>query len=198
MADRLNDEQVKNLTGGDRLRARRMREDEWSFDPSHTLVMFSNHRPNVQGQDEGIWRRLLLVPWDVTIPKEERDERLAAKLSAEAPGILRWLVEGAQRYLSDGLSAPEAVRVATDGYRAAEDTVAQFIEEVGIVFDPDRSVFTSTLIAAHEAWCTDNGQSAMGHWKLVTARLKERGARARRTHGGRHWVGIRLDEEGPV
>ena len=86
---RLDDESVKNLTGGDRLTGRRMREDPWEFWPTHTLVMFSNHRPAVHGRDEGIWRRLRLVPWEVTIPEDERDEHLADKLQAEAPGILR-------------------------------------------------------------------------------------------------------------
>jgi putative DNA primase/helicase len=176
VADRLNDAQVKNLTGTDRLCARRMREDEWAFAPSHTLVMFSNHRPRVQGQDEGMWRRLRLVPWDVTIPSEERDEHLSDKLAAEAPGILLWLVEGARRYLAEGLSAPEAVRAATDGYRTSEDTVGQFLE-------------------AHDAWCVDAGVKDPGHWKLVTTRLTAGGARTKRTHSGRQWAGIVLADE---
>ena len=88
-AEDLDDESVKNLTGGDRLKGRRMREDAWEFWPTHTLIMFSNHKPTVAGRDEGIWRRLRLVPWQVTIPENERDEHLAAKLQAEAPGILQ-------------------------------------------------------------------------------------------------------------
>ena len=88
----LNDEQIKAITGGDRLAARRMREDEWHFNPSHTLVMFSNYRPKVIGTDEGMWRRLRLIEWDVIIPEDEHDENLATKLRSEAPGILRWIV----------------------------------------------------------------------------------------------------------
>ena len=80
-AEALNEEQVKNLTGGDRLEGRRMREDPWEFWPTHTLVMFSNHKPAVRGRDEGIWRRLRLVPWEVTIPAKDRDEHLLAKLA---------------------------------------------------------------------------------------------------------------------
>ena len=80
-AEALDDEQVKNLTGGDRLKGRRMREDPWEFWPTHTLIMFSNHKPAVHGRDEGIWRRLRLVPWEVTIPEDERDEHLAVKLA---------------------------------------------------------------------------------------------------------------------
>ena len=80
---RLAEGTVKRLTGGDRLKARRMREDFWRFEPSHTFVMLTNHKPIVTGQDEGIWRRLRLVPWDVVIPPEERDERLGDRLALE-------------------------------------------------------------------------------------------------------------------
>jgi putative DNA primase/helicase len=191
VTDRLNDEQVKNLTGGDRLRVRRMREDEWAFTPSHTLVMFSNHRPDVRGQDEGIWRRLRLVPWCVTIPKEERDEHLSDKLAAEASGILLWIVEGARRYLADGLSAPEAVRAATDAYRASADTVGQFLADV-VTFTPGGEVSSSALIEAHDAWCADAGVKDRGQWTRVTTRLTAGGARSKRTHGGRRWMGIAL------
>ena len=94
----LDDASIKNLTGGDTLRARRMREDRWSFNPTHTLCMFSNYRPNIRGADEGIWRRVRLIDWAVTIPPAERDVDLAAKLAAEAEGILVWAVGGARRF----------------------------------------------------------------------------------------------------
>ena len=194
VTDRLNDEQIKNLTGGDRLRARRMREDEWSFDPSHTLVMFSNHRPRVRGQDEGVWRRLRLIRWETTIPEAERDENLAAKLAGEERGILRWIVEGARRYLADGLSTPETVRAATASYRGDEDTVARFIREV-LVFDETGAVPSSELVDAHRDWCVDAGlgaAAAPGRWKLVTNQLAVKGARSSCTHGGRRWLGIQL------
>ena len=91
---RLAEGTVKRLTGGDRLKARRMREDFWSFDPSHTFVMLTNHKPLVGGTDEGIWRRLRLVPFEVVIPPAERDEDLGRKLAAEADAVLAWLVAG--------------------------------------------------------------------------------------------------------
>ncbi len=191
----LNDEQVKQYTGGDRLRGRRMREDPWSFAPSHTLVMFSNHRPRVQGQDEGIWRRVRLIDWPVTIPEDERDEKLAEKLAAEAEGILAWIVEGAKRYLAEGLNPPDKVRVDTAAYRTAEDTVARFIDDL-IEFDPSGEVASSELTQEHAGWCDDNGLSGnavAGHWRKVAVRLKERGAESKRTgHRGRYWVGVRL------
>jgi putative DNA primase/helicase len=144
-AEVLNDEQIKNLTGGDRLSGRRMREDPWGFWPTHTLVMFSNHKPNVQGRDEGIWRRIRLVPWTVTITADERDEGLAVKLQSEAPGILRWIVEGARRFHNaGGLRPPEVVLAATAAYRNDEDIVGRFVKEV-MEFDPHTFCFSSDI-----------------------------------------------------
>ena len=128
-AEDLDDESVKNLTGGDRLKGRRMREDQWEFWPTHTLIMFPNHKPTVAGRDEGIWRRLRLVPWQVTIPENERDEQLATKLRAEAPGILNWIIDGAVRFHRDRLDPPPVVRYATNEYRAEEDVIGRFILE---------------------------------------------------------------------
>jgi len=187
--DSLNDEMIKNLTGGDRLRARRMREDEWSFDPSHTMVLSSNHRPQVKGGDEGIWRRIRLVNWDVTIPPDERDEHLADKLKAEAPAILAWLVDGAHHYLEHGLTAPSQVQAATNAYRTAEDTAASFAASLGLVVGPEVRGRTSTsdLRGDHDAWCIDNGVTAAEEWPKLVAWLKARGATPGRTNRGRHW-----------
>ena len=190
----LNESQVKNLTGGDRLSARRMREDEWEFAPSHTLVMFSNHRPEIRGTDEGMWRRVRLIPWDVTIPEGERDEALGDKLSAEAPGILRWVVEGCSEYLANGIGAPECIVARTAEYRANEDTVGRFLCDIGVEYVTGGRVMSSDLTEPHEAWCIDNGVPQKEHWKRVTTELTKRGARAGRGHSGRHWAGITISE----
>jgi putative DNA primase/helicase len=191
---RIDEEQVKNLTGNDRLAARRMREDEWSFDPSHTLVMFSNSLPTIRGTDNGIWRRVRMIPWTVTIPEIEQDESLGEKLAAEAPGILRWIVAGCVRYLDVGIGAPEQIVASTATFRGNQDTVARFIAEVGIVVDPGGRVATADLVEAHEAWCEDAGITDRGHWNRVAKELKVRGARAGRSKGIRHWDGIAVRE----
>lgn len=81
---------VKQMTGGNRIKARFMRADFFEFAPTHKVFLAANHKPDVRGTDIGIWHRIKMVPWDVTIPKEERDPALPAKLRAELPGILRW------------------------------------------------------------------------------------------------------------
>ena len=187
----LDDANIKNLTGGDRLRARRMREDRWSFDPTHTLCMFSNYRPTIRGADEGIWRRVRLISWGVTIPPAERDENLAAKLTAEAQGILAWAVEGARMFLEDGFDPPDSVRVSTSDYRDAEDTVALFFEESGIEFDRNGEAFQ--LSELHETWCEDHGVPTRAHWASVVKALREGGAEPARTSSkGRFWRGVTL------
>ena len=103
----LNEEMIKNLTGGDRLGARRIREDEWWFNPSHTMILSTNYEPVIKGTDNGIWRRVRLVPWKVTIQKEDEDPDLADKLKAESSGILNWIIEGARIFLKEGWEVPE-------------------------------------------------------------------------------------------
>ena len=195
--DWLDEAQVKNLTGGDMLAARRMREDEWTFAPSHTLVMFSNHRPAIRGTDEGIWRRVRLIDWNVTIPAAERDEALGEKLAKEASGILRWIVAGTVRFLAEGIQPPASIAAATTDYRHGQDTVTRFLSEVGIVFDPRSQVASNKLLPMHDSWCSDAGMltgETAGHWKRVAAELVRRGAKKQRVHGGARWSGIRLSE----
>lgn len=157
---KLADEKVKNLTGNDRLTGRRMREDPWEFQPSHTLILFSNHKPQVQGQDEGIWRRLRLVPWTVTIPEPDRDEHLDQKLRHVyvEEAILAWIVAGARRYLTEGFTPPDAVRAATAEYRAHEDTARRAVTEL-LTITGDRGdwQWSADIIEAIDDWATSQG-----------------------------------------
>jgi putative DNA primase/helicase len=192
--DVLDHEQVKAITGGDRQRARRMREDPWFFDPSHTLVAFSNHRPRVRGRDEGIWRRLRLVPWDVTIPEGTRDRALADKLRSEAEGILAWAVAGARRFLAHGLLPPDAVVAATDRYRSEEDLPRRFVDEM-LAFAPDLWVESSRLVEELDAWARGLGVDAPDMREVATI-LRKHGCvgKLRRVSGDRRrtWSGVAL------
>jgi putative DNA primase/helicase len=193
-ADVLDDEQVKSITGGDRQRARRMREDPWFFDPSHTLVMFSNHRPRVQGQDEGIWRRLRLVPWTVVIPEHERDRELADKLRGETSGILNWIIAGAVRFLAHGFDPPDTVTAATNRYRQEEDTVGRFITD-SLTLGDDQRCSTADIVEELERWAKDNGvdQPAMND---IATRLHAAGCtNKRQSVAGRRqtrWTGVSI------
>lgn len=165
---RLDEALVKDLTGGDKVTARRMREDFWSFDPTHKIAISGNHKPIITGTDEGIWRRLRFVPWLVTIPKEQRDKDLPAKLLAELPGILAWAVRGCLEWQRQGLADPQAVTDATDGYRLDSDALGEFFQQ--IVFGPDVPecrVAKARLMGAYKAWCEAEGHAALGARRLT-------------------------------
>lgn len=193
---RLAEGTVKRLTGGDRVKARRMREDFWHFDPSHTFVMLTNHRPLVNGTDEGIWRRLRLVPWDVVIPAEERDEHLGDRLALETDAVLAWLVAGYREWRQHGLADPDRVTAATAEYRTESDALGRFLDEE-CVTSRAVSVQSSQLFAAWHAWCTAEGEMP-GTNKGFTTALQNRGFDTKRTNVGAVWEGValRVEESG--
>jgi putative DNA primase/helicase len=190
---------VKRLTGGDRVKARRMREDFWSFEPSHLFVMLTNHKPLVRGTDEGIWRRLRLVPFDVTIAKDKQDDTLGETLALEADAVLAWLATGYRDWRAGGLATPAKVTEATEEYRTESDALERFIDDCcrrGPVF----SVGSSQLYAAWQRWC-DREDVQAGSNKAFTTALQNKGFNDRHTMAGTVWDGIGLpardDEKSP-
>jgi putative DNA primase/helicase len=193
---RLAEGTVKRLTGGDRLKARRMREDFWSFDPSHTFHMLTNHKPLVAGTDEGIWRRLRLIPWDIVIPAAERDEQLGDRLALEADAVLAWVVAGYRDWRRHGLDEPGPVVRATAAYRAESDAVGRFLSECCLV-GPHFTAQSSDLFVEWSKWCAAQGEEA-GTNKALTTELQNRGYDTKRRASGMVWQGIGLaaPEEG--
>ncbi len=183
---RLAESMVKELTGGDAIRARRMREDFWQFSPTHKLVLACNHRPVVRGTDNGIWRRIKLIPFNVVIPARDRDRHLNEKLRSELPGILAWSVRGCIDWRLNGLGEPQVVTEATGDYQLAEDSLANFIAECCILEDWAR-VRASDLLDAFREW---SGTKSITTRKL-TAMLIERGIQKHRNNG-LWYVGIGL------
>jgi putative DNA primase/helicase len=181
---------VKRLTGGDPLKARRMREDFWSFDPSHTLLMLTNHKPVVTGTDVAIWRRIKLVPWDVVIPEHERDEALGDRLALELDAVLAWMVAGYLDWHSRGFAEPGPVTVATDAYRAESDVLARFIGEKCLT-GPHFHARSAGLFAAWSRWCAAEGEEPGTQTAFSTA-LVNRGFDKRRSAAGYVWDGLGL------
>jgi putative DNA primase/helicase len=199
-----NEALVKELTGGDRITARRMREDFWSFDPTHKLWLFANHLPHVTGTDHAIWRRVRVVPFEVTIPQRQQDPELAHKVVAsEAPGVLAWLLEGCRMWQS-GMPPPKAVRLATESYRHGEDSAERFVVEE-LELDPDHHVYADELWAAHAQWCVEQGipeYAVRREVQRVAGRLRVQGCdQVRRKESGRKrtlWLGAQLrGDRGP-
>jgi putative DNA primase/helicase len=179
---RLAESLVKELTGGDIIRARRMREDFWQFKPSHKLVVAANYKPIVRGQDHGIWRRLRLVPFAVTIPTDKQDKTLPDRLRKELHGVLTWCVRGCLEWQAKGLQEPQIVLGATEGYRADQDILADFFDECCLI-EPHATVSAGRLYQAYTAWCKANGHDP-DNSTVFGRKLGERGFESRKVSGG--------------
>src|SRR5215217_2423673 len=195
---RLAESLVKHITGRDRIKARRMREDFWEFDPTHTVFLGTNHRPEVRGTDHAIWRRLKLIPFDVTIPEAEQDKTLPEKLRSELRGILAWVVRGCIEYQRHGLGEPDQVRDATRGYRSDMDALAAFFED-RCAIHPRAKVPATQLYKAYQEWCAESGESDESQ-RRFGGRLQERGFISFRYTAGPHrdrkgWRGIGLRDD---
>jgi putative DNA primase/helicase len=192
---RLREAHVKALTGGDRIVARPMyaKGGMVEFDPSHLLVLVTNHRPAVAGTDEGIWRRLLLIPWAVSVPKPEQDPDLPDRIAAEADGVLAWAVAGCLAWQRDGLNPPAQVQAATADYRAEQDHLATFIEDECIVSAAVR-VPPGKLRAAYEDWCQRSGHEPKSP-SVFWSDLTEKGYESGKANSQRVRKGIGLKAE---
>jgi putative DNA primase/helicase len=164
---------LKLLTGGDRVKARLLYKDFFEFQPTHSLWMVANHRPVVKGTDYGIWRRIKLIPFEVTIPEHERDGDLPEKLRAELPGILAWAVRGCLEWQQRGLDDPAAVRNASAQYKADMDLLAQFLEECCDV-DATHGSDAKDVYGRYVEWCKASGLTPMAK-QSFGRRMGERG-----------------------
>jgi P4 family phage/plasmid primase-like protien len=188
---------IKQLTGSDKIRARRMRQDFYEFEPTHKLCIAANHRPIIKGNDEGIWRRVIRIPWNVQISPEKKDPFFLDKLKKESPGILRRLVEGCLEWQQHGLNPPEKVLVATEEYREEMDVLSDFMEELCIIGESHR-IAQKELYLAYVDWCEELKQKPQ-NYRLFNRQLKERDYKTITTsvNGSalRVWQGISLRKD---
>ena len=187
---RLDEDLVKRITGGDEITARFLHREFFSFRPRFKLLLVTNHRPSISGTDHGIWRRVVLVPWTVTIPREEQDRRLVERLEAELPGILCWALQGLDEYLALGLDLPRAIVAANAEYRQDSDVVGHWIDD-SCLLDAKGRTTNGALYQSYSAWASAAGHRPMSA-KSLGDRLRERGLTPWRTTNGRGWAGIAL------
>lgn len=186
-----NDSVIKDLTGGDRIAARYMRQDFFEFDPQLTLMIAGNTKPSFGAVDNAMKRRVVLIPFDVTIPPEKRDGKLEEKLRNEGPEILRWCMEGAAEWDMFGLAIPEVIRAASETYLEGEDELGQFLEECTVA-DVSGFVSNSDLWERYSGWCLLELTTPMGKNNFLKA-IEERGFKAKKGTGGtRGKSGLRL------
>ncbi len=185
----LDEAMVKSVTGGEPVNCCFKYGPWFEYQPLFTPWLSTNHRPRIRGTDDGIWRRLLLVPFTVSIPKQEQDHELGAKLWRERAGILAWMVEGYRQWCEQGLNPPASVRLATNDYRGEEDTVGQFVAEC-CERDPDARTDNGVIFAAYREWCEGIGLRPYGAQKFKP-RLEAMGFGQKRG-AQRYWPGLRL------
>ena len=183
----LAEAKIKAMTGGDKIKARFMRQDFFEFQPVFKLVMAGNHRPVIRNPDNAMRRRLHLLPMTYKPPAPDRE--LQAALLAEAPGILAWAIEGCLAWQREGLGACEAMTKATAEYFAEQDLTAQWLAER---CEPVRysEVASSALYRDWQAWATERGEQP-GTNKTFSAALEPFHAK-RRGKTGMMFFDLRL------
>jgi putative DNA primase/helicase len=184
---------IKQLTGGDVVAARFMRQDFFEYRPAFKLVIAGNHKPSLRSVDEAIRRRFHMIPFAVTIPPEERDGELTEKLKDEWPAILQWLIDGCLEWQRGGLQPPQAVQEATDAYLEAEDAMAAWIEDK-CERAPSAWEQSTDLFASWTVWAERAGENA-GTMKRFAQALESRGFQRHKRRDGQGFYGLRLNTE---
>lgn len=183
---------IKQLTGGDKISARFMRQDFFEFTPQFKLIIAGNHKPRLRSVDEAIKARFKLVPFGVTIPEKERDLTFGDKLRAELPGILHWMIQGCLDWQEVGLNPPDAVSKATATYLDSEDPTAAWIEE-NCIRDASAETSRTRLHADWAKWAVGAGEKA-GSSTAFYDRLEGKGFEQHRTEKARFFRGLRLKD----
>ena len=186
---RLSESLIKQMTGGDPIPARYLYAEFFEFVPQFKLAIAGNHQPVIRGEDHGIWRRLHLVPFTVTIPAEERDPQLQEKLLTELPGILNWAIKGCLEWQTGGLNPPPVILKAVEEYREDMDILGHWIEECckegsGLQAGATRAY------QSYKAWAHRQGHHALSG-SAFGRRLAERYPR-KRTNTGRVYEGLEV------
>ncbi|GAN35009.1 MAG: hypothetical protein DYG83_18335 [Candidatus Brocadia sp. AMX2] len=188
---RLAEVLVKQLTGGDTITARFLFGEYFDFKPTFKIWLAANHKPNIKGTDYAIWRRIKLIPFNVTISEDKKDQKLLEKLKAEMSGMLTWAVQGCLQWQKNGLQTPDDVSRATNNYKAEMDAIGAFLSECCVLI-PDAKVPAGKLYETYKRWCEQSGEYILSQRSFGT-RLSERGFE-RKQSSGHWWKGIGICE----
>ena len=189
---RLNEARIKVLTGGDPITARRLYHENFTFEPTHKLILAFNHKPIIADDSEGMWRRVRLIPFTRQFMPAEKEKDLPQTLKAEASGVLAWAVRGCLLWQKNGMGEPPAVAKATAAYRDESDHLGEFVEDYCAV-ESGAAVTSGVLWQEYRRWTVANKEVPLSR-QTFSERLEKRGFRRDRSgHGGtRTWVGLRL------
>ena len=158
----LNQNFIKAITDGGKISCRPLYGASIEYTPTYKLWFSTNHMPNLNAMDEGIRRRMVVIPFRNNVPEHEVDKHLAEKFEAELPSILSWLIQGYIYYQKEGLVPPQAIIDATSGYFTEQDVFQMFVEEYYIV-DPDGKLYAKNVYNDYRTWCDYNGEKPVSN-----------------------------------
>jgi putative DNA primase/helicase len=187
-----DEQKLKDLTGSDSLTGRFLRQEFFDFKPTHKLIIRGNHKPAIAGTDDGIWRRLRLVPFTIQFPAEAQDRDLLDKLKGELPGILNWAIAGCTAWHKRGLVAPEIVTEASKEYRSESDTLANFLAECCHVRN-NSTVKSAAFFKAYSEFAKEQGEKHMPA-KDLPHEMRRRGFQYERKNSGMMIEGVELKQ----
>jgi putative DNA primase/helicase len=194
---RLDEGLIKSLTGGDTVSASFKGGHEFDYKPKYKIWMATNHKPIIRGTDIGIWRRIPLIPFKVTIPKEKQDKNLTAKLATELPGILQWALEGALMWQKEGLDVPESIAAETAEYKKEMDPIEMFFDEVGAVRGESETVDRSYAFKAYSEWTEESREFAMKKSEF-NKKMEEKFGKTVKVKGTQKFKGISIPTTGKL
>lgn len=187
-ASRWNESRIKQLTGGNRIAAHFMRQDDFEFQPEFKLLIAGNHRPMMRSVDEAMKRRMHIVPFTITIPEEERVKGFVDTLKDEWPQIMSWMLQGCAAWKDYGLAPPEIVRDATDQYLKNEDTLQAWLEDC---CERTGEFTGKALYASYATWCQEQGETVWSRRAWANAMI-DKGFEAGKVSQQRGFRGVRL------
>ncbi len=188
----LDEAKIKQITGGDKIKARLMHQNFFEFSPICKIWLSTNHKPQIKDTTISIWRRTNSIPFTVTIPAHERDGKLPEKLRLEYPGILKWAVDGCLAWQKMGLAAPAIVTEATAAYRQDQDIIGQFIGDCCEKATGSK-IKLSALYSKYRAWAEEGGRYPVSDRRLSEA-LAEKGYEKRKLRDGAYIIGLQFQK----
>ena len=190
---RLDEQKIKKITGGDKINARFLHQEFFNFTPQFRLWFSGNHKPVIRGTDDAIWDRVVMIPFAVHIPENERDPELKEKLLAEREGILGWMIDGCLEWRKERLKRPALISEAVATYRSEMDVLGEFLSAC-VVADPNESVGATKLYERYTKWSKDSGEFTVSQRRFGQA-MTERGTGSRKAKSGMVYDGMTLIEE---
>ena len=190
---RLSESLVKQLTGGDTISTRHLFGKDFEYDPTYKLWISTNHKPKIYGDDHGIWRRICLIPFEVTVKEEDKDTELDKKLREELPGIFNWALEGLMAWKKIGLKPPSKVCQATEAYRHQEDLVQGFIEDC-LIHTENSKISATELYKYYEWYCEQNGITKLSSTRFGVKMREDKGLEKKQVCGRVYYMDIAIKE----